>query len=299
MNLSITRDRVLLSCTSQGKGCNYFDFGTTKNALGNIVSVLESEFSEVVGLSAGEYVQFVANNFNRYLLSSGKEKADGAHKKIWNLDCTPDAIWTVNSFFRSDKMALSLRELEIWRVHNHIPNHIRPKDYLNVDFSKGIIVDNVRSVKEICFALLYFYAVNDLKLVKCEHCGRWFATDDLHFRYCTRESPCYDVIVYGRRLLRNKASCERAVKTMSQRMFSTTVKEGKRSRKKAVYDYLYLKYGGYSDEIRTIMQKIDDLHDLIKEKPTVENFKKCEEFLYSDEMPRQARPNRKKRYQNE
>lgn len=68
-------------------------------------------------------------------------------------------------------------------------------------------MDGVTSVCEIAYALLYYYAMNGLNLVKCEHCGRWFATDSFKHKFCNRKSPVpgYD-----------KLNCEQAVQNIRQ-----------------------------------------------------------------------------------
>ena len=62
-------------------------------------------------------------------------------------------------------------------------------------------------------AALYYYAYHEYKLVRCKHCGKWFATKTLKKEYCDRVSPCFGNIVGGKTPL----SCEQAVRNILQK----------------------------------------------------------------------------------
>lgn len=156
-------------------------------------------------------------------------------------------------------------------------------------------------IKDIIFSTIHFALSDGYKLVKCKHCERWFFTQTLKEEYCKRLSPCFDLVICNTKVLREKVSCGKAVDTIKRRF---------RDRKKTIYD----KWRNCSDncplfddcskcpyEDCVFEQKCDELCKAHKQnmsnilkKPTVENIVEYHKYLYSDEMPKQERPNRRK-----
>jgi|GEM_PF-3275037 len=159
--------------------------------------------------------------------------------------------------------------------------------------SKGVMMfKNLSNVTEIFVAYLYFCAFNDLRLVRCKHCGLWFATPSLEFEYCTRTSPCYN------RKAGNKVMLGRATKNRSCFDATTTMKQALRSRRECICKNWQAESG--SDE-EAVNKRCNDLRNTcynllskINQSPTADNFAEAFAYLYSDEMPKQKRPNRKK-----
>ena len=114
-------------------------------------------------------------------------------------------------------------------------------------------------------AALYYYAYNEYKIVRCRHCGKWFATKTLKEQYCKRISPCFGDIIKGKTPL----PCEQAVRNIKQ----------KQSRRhKNVYSYLDISAKD-QEEIEHFKTESKKLKEAITRSPSVENFKKYEDFL--------------------
>lgn len=86
-------------------------------------------------------------------------------------------------------------------------------NYLPVSINEttSMEFDDLTNVTQVMVALLYYYSYYGFKLVKCRHCGRWFATKSLKNQYCKQISPCCGEILKGE----NK-SCEQAVRQIMQ-----------------------------------------------------------------------------------
>lgn len=155
-------------------------------------------------------------------------------------------------------------------------------------------------IKDIIFATIHFALENGYKLIKCKHCERWFFTPTLKEAFCKRTSPCFDMIVNNKKVLGQEQPCRIAVDTIKKRL---------QDRKKAIYDKW--KNGKfecgykcencpYSDCIiddercQTLCNNYKKLKKNIINSPTVKNIVKLHRYLYSDDMPKQERPNRRK-----
>lgn len=138
------------------------------------------------------------------------------------------------------------------------------------------------TLRNILFSIVHYYIMNDYKLVKCKHCGKWFATKSLKTEYCERLSPCYDMVVCGKPILRKPLQCEQAVKTIKQRF---------RDRKDCIYQNFYV---NDPEKNNVFLNECARYSSIVKAAPTVENIAAFHKYLYSDEMPKQKRPNRKK-----
>ena len=89
--------------------------------------------------------------------------------------------------------------------------------------------------------------------------------------------------VNGKKILNAKHTCKDAVRIIRQRFAD---------RKKQIYNKWYI--DGLEDECRELLNKYYQLSNTIKNEPTVDNIVACMEYLYSDDMPKQERPNRRK-----
>lgn len=155
-------------------------------------------------------------------------------------------------------------------------------------------------IKDIIFSTIHFALSDGYKLVKCKHCERWFFTQTLKEEFCKRKSPCSDLEVDGKKLLGKEQPCKIAVDTIKKRL---------QGRKKSIYDKW--KNGNfvceykceecpYSDCIvddercHRLCENYKRLRKNINSSPTVDNIIKLHRYLYSDEMPKQERPNRRK-----
>ena len=211
--------------------------GTIDCAFGNIIAVLEEEFPEAKNSTSENYTtKYAENNISKIKNKFSDNPQTSKSTQIYGLQCSAEVLYDINCLLNdSDKWAIiknkgekkkgeyklkiTMRDVEIWRVHHNIKKSIMPLDRVNVDFTKGIKVD-ISSFKDIFYGLLYFYASNKLHLVRCEHCKRWFATESLKNKYCDRNST---VIGY------THLKCMQAVKNLNQNA---------RRIKKRIYNYL-------------------------------------------------------------
>lgn len=130
-----------------------------------------------------------------------------------------------NTELNEERIKLDLKEAELLRL-----KYLAPSFFLTgiIDIEKQLAADNgkfnykdaqklfgneefsfenIKSLNQLLVCILYFYAYNDLKLVKCQHCGKWFATTTFKEKYCKRASP-----VAGYTHLK----CEQAVRNIKQ-----------------------------------------------------------------------------------
>ena len=154
----------------------------------------------------------------------------------------------------------TLRDIEQMRI-----NHFMRANYLPVSLSdpSSMRFEGLKTVSQVLIAVLYYYAFNDYKIVRCRHCGKWFATQTLKEQYCKRISPCFGDIINGK----EKLPCEQAVRNIKQ----------KQSRRhNAIYSNLY---NTHPLRVDAFLIESYELQEAIKKAPSVENFKKYEDFL--------------------
>lgn len=146
------------------------------------------------------------------------------------------------------------------------------------DFAR---MDEPVTMRDILFSIVHYYILNGYKLTKCKHCERWFAAQSLKNEYCERISPCYNMVVSGKPILRSAQQCEQAVRKITQKF---------RDRKKSIYNG-WNAY--YPEKTYSFLNEYDRLNTAMKAAPTVTNIVAFQEYLYSENMPKQTRPNRK------
>ena len=123
-----------------------FKLGTTKNAFGNVVEMLEGDFP-------GEYTaQFAATAVLNEL--NGKSSA----KDIFGFHTSPTIMLTVNRIIDGrDQIAIDLKDVERLRIEQRIS--IAPQPVSRISSDAGLIFEDVHSVIEVVYGLLYFYAM--------------------------------------------------------------------------------------------------------------------------------------------
>lgn len=183
--------------------------GSTKNAFGNLIVALEGAFPEIKSISGSEYGEMILKRLSSKLSSNAGVQE---HKEtLWSLKVSADNAYGVLNFAAcfegQEKVKLSMQNVEVWRIRHFVEKSVSPLDWLNASYDAGIRLDGITSIYDIVYALLLYYAMNNLKLVKCEHCGRWFATESFKCKYCNRKSP---VPRYA------KLNCEQAVQNIRQ-----------------------------------------------------------------------------------
>jgi len=119
------------------------------------------------------------------------------------------------------------------------------------------------SLNEVLFAVWHYLIFHGYtKFNQCHHCGTYFATKSLKAKYCTDNSP-YENYTH--------LECEQAVRNIKQKLSR---------RRKTVYNFLYINHE-YS--IDAFILKCDKFCDKIKERSSVKNLKKYEDFLYKQQ----------------
>ena len=111
-------------------------------------------------------------------------------------------------FDGKESVVFSLQDVDKIRIASRMKSNYLP---VSINETTSMEFDDLTNVTQVMVALLYYYAYYGLKLVKCRHCGCWFATKSLKNQYCKRISPCCGGMLKGE----NK-SCEQAVRQIMQ-----------------------------------------------------------------------------------
>lgn len=251
LSLSITKNKVSLINQKEMSGCI---LGPAKCALGNIISVLDEEFSDEPFLYTGDdIVNYLTDKFN------GKRK--NKIIKIWGMSVGSAEFhfirnWFIDDFDNKEKITLTMKMIEVMRIKYKISTSYFPINRLN--FSEGAEF-KIQNIKEVIYALLYYYALNDLKLVKCEHCGRWFVTNSLKEKYCPRKSLLEEY---------THLCCEQAVRNITQRIYDNKKK-------------IYTAMTSYqtNEEVYNFLNEYAQYSDRIKKRHSIKNLSECLNFL--------------------
>lgn len=248
------KNRVYIPIAFEG----VYDFGSIECSIGTIIEELEKEFP------ATSYVE------TGYTTKRIRDKLAGKNitKTLWGFKENGFTIQAIHIFLSGrDKIELKKEEIEEFRImyglsvkHTH----------LNMcDVNEGLQVKNATSILDIVFHLLYYYTLNNLKLVKCEHCGRWFATKTLKVKYCPRNSPLEKY---------SKHNCEQAVRNIkyqcSRKKNRIETKANNAINKKDNY-----KANGYSSFVYEFQIKCDKYKEKMEERHTAEVLSEYLSFL--------------------
>lgn len=171
MNLEIAPNRTILYGRNK-----IYDLGSTVCALGNAIKDLEEIFP------AEKYDgAFLAAR----IMTNIQSETDIA-KHIWGIRENGESLLFFHNFvYGEDKVKLSLSNVEKLRIESNITTTFTLKS--QIDKNEGFIF-KVGHIREIIYALLYYYAFYGYHLVRCEHCGRWFATKSFKNKYCPRKT---------------------------------------------------------------------------------------------------------------
>lgn len=245
---------------------------STLHFWGNALAMLENAFPA----SDHEKPEFWVANLVK--AANDDQKAT----MIWGMQEFGNALYSMYTFIDGRNIIKITREdIERLRITHNMTANFLPTNL--ADISEGMRFDNLSNVTQVLIAILYYYEYHGYSLVKCKHCGKWFATNSQKNEYCGRTSPCYNLVVCGKKVLGSKRTCNEAVGIIKQRLAD---------RKKQIYNKWYAE--GLEDECFELNERFYEYKTAIKENPTVETITACMEYLYSDRMPKQERPNRRK-----
>lgn len=205
---------------------NYYHLGSTDHALGNILALLYDEFQEDIS----DYMISPGDAIAKRVIMDLQSNKPPKSMTIWGLNIPVSHIHSLIDFFEMEKgdcIPLNMKTVEEFRIDHQITTVYFPNDKSQIE--SGIHFD-VHDVKSLIYGLMYYYAMNDYKLKKCEHCGKWFATKSFKIKYCQRNSPV-DKFTH--------LKCEQAVRNIKQEINRT---------KKLVYNSLTTYTQNYGDE---------------------------------------------------
>lgn len=247
---------------------------------GNVIYLLEKNYPKMM-----ENREYWRNYMNDDLFNHNSFKINF---KLWGMSEGYSALSNMYDFLQyDDGIKLSFRAVEELRLKHQFESY----QYYNVNNDdnyislnqKSYIFKSLNTITQVLCAALYYYSLNGLKLQRCKHCEKWFATKNLKQEYCNRKSPCFDLVVCDKKVLEVNSSCVKAVDTIKTRF---------KDRKKQIYNKWYIE--GYEEAYKNLNKTFKHLMDILKKAPNEENILMIHRYLYSDEMPKQERPNRRK-----
>ena len=119
------------------------------------------------------------------------------------------------------------------------------------------------NILDVVFAVLHCCIYCGYKFVKCNHCGKFFATKSLKQKYCTRKSSYLNY---------QHLECEPAVRNINQQL---------QRKKKRIYNGMttYIETSDKVDKVNTFLDMCANYHDKIKELASIENLQAYNTFL--------------------
>ena len=181
----------------------------TENFFGDIVVMLETEFPKVTNYESAK-ANFSVNIISAFLKPQNSSKEPS--KKIWGINEYGDTLMKIYDFIDNRTIIYpDTKEIDRLRLSNNMSNTFIASDFL--DLSQGMFFTDLNNIFEVVIASLYFYAYYDYKLVRCAHCGKWFATKSLKKKYCDRISPCFGTLITGK----EKLTCYDSVQNIKQK----------------------------------------------------------------------------------
>lgn len=176
----------------------------TENCFGLIYNSLERHFPDFESFDiTHNIVNFMHNKI------AGKEIYSTQSYKLLGCNETGGTLCFFYKYFnKKDSAFFSLQDVDKMRIASCMKSNYLP---VSINDTTSMEFDDLTNVTQVMVALLYYYSYYGFKLVKCRHCGRWFATKSLKNQYCKQISPCCGEILKGE----NK-SCEQAVRQIMQ-----------------------------------------------------------------------------------
>ena len=200
LNISITADNVVVeNRETGGKWTN-----ETVNFFGLVYSRLEANFPNFTQ-------EEMARRIITHVVSGVKGEPKPTSPYMFHCREIGTSLYDLISYIDGRSViAPTLKDIEDLRIAKGMTVNYLP---IKIGGMDGMRFEGLKTVSEVMVAALYYYAYHEYKLVRCKHCGKWFATKTLKKEYCDRVSPCFGNIVGGKTPL----SCEQAVRNILQK----------------------------------------------------------------------------------
>lgn len=246
VRLEITPKQTVLYAENDG----YYLLGSTVCALGNVIEALKEDFpADVYDV-----------NFHVERVTKAIDAGTDIGKYIWGIHDNGESLFFFHQFvYGEDKVKLSLADVEKLRIKSNITTTFTLKS--QVDKNEGFIF-KVSHIREIIYALLYYYAFYDYHLVCCEHCGRWFATKSFKNKYCPRKTTFEGY---------THLQCKQAVDNIKQE-----IQRRYHRRYNAIATY---EYDSNNSAVNEFLNQYHIYKDRIKERKSIENLQACLNWL--------------------
>lgn len=187
----------------------------TVDFFGNVYATLEKHFPDFKCEAMGAII--VARLCNKI---AGKAVSDPV--KIFGCSEIGTSLYDLIMFVDGKSvLAPTLKDIEEMRITHRMTTNYLP---IGLGEKDSMRYEGLKTVTQVMIASLYYYAYHDYKLIRCKHCGKWFATKNLIEKYCTRNSPFAGYESY---------SCKNAVKTIKDMLDKKRISEYERLRVKA------------------------------------------------------------------
>lgn len=232
-------------------GNTVYNLGTLNCALGNIIAMLEESFPNPYFKEPQGIVNHILDTLNE------KENC----KKIWGWSVNGTILFSIYDILDNNEyLELTLQDIEHIRIKYAIDFVYSPMSIIDIDLGMEF---KVNQPFHIIYSLLYYYAFYKLKLVKCQHCGRWFATTTRKYKFCPRNST-FDGYTH--------LNCEQAVRNIMQEL---------RRKKKSIYNSIavYSMTNFSENPSNNFLNTFDYYIDKVKKHSSIENIKECWDFL--------------------
>lgn len=148
-----------------------------------------------------------------YLYTEGKEDTEQKDKKGNKYGYIP-----------------SLDEINDFRLQYHVRIEQLPLEHGDYKNTTGMRFFEIKTIYDVFYGILYYYAYEHLKLKRCEHCGRWFVTASYKTKYCNRKSTVerYSHLVCKDAAKNMKQECTRVKNRIETKAYSSkTQRSGK------------------------------------------------------------------------
>lgn len=274
LNISINKESTVVQ---NAKTHSQWTMNTT-NFFGIVYAALERNFP---GFDCSNMANIIVERTINKIAGQKEEKPP-----VFIFDCEEigTTLFDLIMFVDNKKViSPTLKDIEELRISHRMTTTYLP---VSINDRESMRFEGLKTVTQVMIAALYYYAYFEYKLTRCKHCGKWFATKSLKKEYCDNISPCYGLTIAGKKVLGSERACGDAVGIIVQRL---------KDRKKQIYNKWYIDgLDGTDAECTELNEEFTQFMTIIKESPTVENITACMEYLYSDRMPKQERPNRRK-----